>query len=79
MTGSSIQLAHGSDDPCIDTEIVAGTGLRPFCQAAGERQHPARAAQLILDLDRTDQGLNDCYAASVSAMGTSGARSLPQQ
>jgi hypothetical protein len=79
MTGSLIQLAHGSDDPWIDKEIVAGTELRPFRHAAGEGLHPARAAQLILDLDRTDRVLNDCYTASGSAMETSGARSLPQQ
>ena len=41
MTGSLIQLAHGSDDPWIDTEIVDGAELRPFRHAAGEGQHPA--------------------------------------
>jgi tartrate dehydratase alpha subunit/fumarate hydratase class I-like protein len=35
MTGSLIQLAHGSDNPWIDTEIVAATELQPFCHAAG--------------------------------------------
>lgn len=79
MTDSLIQLAHGSDDPWIDPEIVAGTELRPFCHAAGWGQPPALAAQPILDLDRTDRGLNDCYTPSGSAMETSGARSLPRR
>jgi hypothetical protein len=41
MTGSLIQLAHGSDDLWTDTEIVDGAELRPFRHAAGEGQHPA--------------------------------------
>jgi hypothetical protein len=74
MTDSLIQLAHGSDDAWIDSEIVAGTGLRTFCHAAGEVQ-----PDCFFDLDRTDQVLNCCYTASGSAMETSGARSLPRQ
>jgi hypothetical protein len=70
MTDGLIQLAHGRDDPCIDTEIVDGTELRPFHHAAGEGQHPARAAQMMFDLDRTDQGLTDCYTANGFAMET---------
>jgi hypothetical protein len=41
MTDGLIQLAHGSDNPWIDTEILADTGLRPCRFAAGEGQHPA--------------------------------------
>jgi hypothetical protein len=41
MTDGLIQLVHGSDDPWIDTEIVAGIELRLLCHAAGERPRPA--------------------------------------